>query len=567
MVVVRRRVQSAVTLICCPIMVDDPASAAADAREARDRGSDLVEFRIDGWYSGSDDLDQIPQLVRLLTDSPLPCIVTCRPVLEGGQYDGDDQARISMFERLCAATSAGEHAPTYIDVELATYTRSQNIKQKVNLAVDHPGQLRSVTTGLILSMHDFQSRPPDLFRSISLMTTEPACRVSKVAYRARSLRDNLELLDILLEAKAAGKPMIALGMGQFGMMSRVLSPKFDGFLTFASLRRSSATAPGQPTIDELLQLYRFRSIGPATRVYGVIGWPIEHSLSPLVHNAGFEAAGHDGVYLYLPIAAEYEHFKATVLSFVDHVGLDFCGASVTIPHKENLVRLARESYDEGDGRWSWDELSAVCGAANTLHITRDAKGRAVKIRAVNTDGPAAVGALRDALGGELRTVVILGAGGTARALAAALVQAGVRVRIANRTPERAVTLVTDLQSTLRVDDDRLSTVEYASLAAIGPDAVFNTTSVGMSTGPAPHDVPMPIEVLHALPRHTVVGESVYTPRITPFLQAAIEHPAGAMQTIDGSRLFVEQAAAQFELWTGGQAPRGLFARIASESAT
>src|SRR5262249_43988623 len=151
---------------------------------------------------------------------------------------------------------------------------SANIKQKINLAIDHPEQIRDLTTSLILSSHDFNSRPPDLIRQLERMYSEPACRVVKVAFRTRSVRDNLELLDIVSAGRAGdsgGKPIIALGMGPFGLMSRVLAPKFGGFLTFASLRRDSAPAPGQPTISELLGLYRFRSIGSATKVYGVIG--------------------------------------------------------------------------------------------------------------------------------------------------------------------------------------------------------------------------------------------------------------------------------------------------------
>lgn len=325
------------TLVCVPILVESPEAALADARAARDGGADLVEFRVDTYFTGEgfdggegepEALRQIGQVLRLVAESALPCIVTCRPVLEGGHYEGPDSARIALFERLGSASvdpGKGEFPPRYIDVELATYARSENIKQKINLAVDHPAQVRDVATSLILSAHDFNSRPPDLIRQLERMYSEPACRVVKFAYRARSLRDNLELLDILADNQAGvggGKPIIALAMGPFGLMSRVLAPKFGAFLTFASLRRSSGTAPGQPVLTELLDLYRFRSIGSATGVYGVVGWPVEHSLSPHVHNAGFEAIGHDGVYLPLPIPPEYEHFKATVLAMIDHPHLE-----------------------------------------------------------------------------------------------------------------------------------------------------------------------------------------------------------------------------------------------------
>ena len=114
---------------------------------------------------------------------------------------------------------------------------------------------------------------------------------------ARSVRDNLEAFDILATRT---KPTIALCMGEFGLMSRVLAPKFGGFLTFASDAEGTGTAPGQPTARELRDLYRFESVRPATRVFGVIGWPVAHSRSPAFHNARFADAGHDGVYLPIP---------------------------------------------------------------------------------------------------------------------------------------------------------------------------------------------------------------------------------------------------------------------------
>src|SRR5262249_20797071 len=145
------------------------------------------------------------------------------------------------------------------------------------------------------------------------------------------------------------------GMGEFGLMTRVLGPKLGGFLTFTSLHETTVTAPGQPTVGELLDGYRFRSIRPGTRVYGVVGWPGAQSLSSAVHNAGFGAVGHDGVYVPLPIAAgedeaaSYASFKGTMLELMADDRLTLRGASVTHPHKRNLARLASEQGWEADG--------------------------------------------------------------------------------------------------------------------------------------------------------------------------------------------------------------------------
>ncbi len=550
------------TLVCVPIFVETVAGALADARQARDAGADLVEFRLDSFFTG-ERVEAAPQadaLAGLIAGSPLPCIATCRPVLEGGQYDGPDDARIALFERLSAAADRGA-APRYIDVELATYTRSESVRQKVNLGVEHPGQVRPVETGLILSLHDFHTRPADLFRRVEAMAKEPACRVMKVAYRARSVRDNLELLDVQAAGRETGKPTIALGMGPYGLLSRVLAPKFGGFLTFASLRRESGTAPGQPVLSDLLETYRFRQIGTATRVYGVVGDPVEHSLSPHVHNAGFEAVGHDGVYLPLPVPSGYEHFKATVLALLDHGELDLAGLSATIPHKESLVRLAREMAAEGDPRWTLDLLSQRCGAANTLSVKRDGRGRPTAFTVRNTDGPAGAGLIEGP-----GVVVVVGVGGTARAVAAELMHRGRRVVLVNRTHNRAVALADELNGGVAAGPVRASTWDRLEHDVdggwAGVSALMNCTPLGMVGGPGADENPVPDVILGNLPKHARVSDAVYAPLATPLLREAASL---GLACVDGLTMFIAQAADQFETWTGRGAPRSLFERVAKET--
>lgn len=583
------------TLLCVPILVLDEHTALADAAAARDAGADLVEFRIDEFFSGSTDSRgqlgdaEVRSILRIVAESALPCIVTCRSAIESGGvggYDGDDAARVALYERLGTASASNggpsvpvskrEHPPRYLDVEYATYVRSANIKQKVNLAVDHPHQRRDVRTGLILSMHDFEGRPKDLLRRVSLMQSEPAASVVKVAYAARSIRDNLELFD-LLEEGAGGHPMIALGIGRFGLMSRVLAPKFGGFLTFASLRDTSATAPGQPTIRDMLDVYRFESITPRTRVYGLVGWPVEHSLSPLLHNDGFESlapendadegAGFDGVYLPMPVPPEWEHFKATLSALIDHPNLDFCGCSVTVPHKQHLVRFARESKALGDDgiEWSIDELSDICSAANTLAIDRDGAGLPVRARVLNTDGPAAAECLRQALGDLAgRPIAIIGAGGVARAIALGLVASGARVTVHNRSRGNADQLVSELNIARRgrLDGGELTAADLDDLYRAPVDAVVNGTPVGMKAGPDPNRSPVSVEHLRESSAGAVVFDTVYNPLRTPLLEQA---SLAGMRTINGVGMFVRQAAGQFAAWTGHPAPAALFERVCREA--
>ena len=252
------------TRLVVPIMVESVTQAHARAAVAAERGADLVEYRLDNFV----EPDQAGALVG---GSPLPCIVTCRPTWEGGEYDGNEQDRISLLEH--AALPADGGGPAYVDVELAAYQSSANLRQKVGLMVSHDDQpRRDVGTGLILSAHDFTTRPADLDRRVMAMAEAPACRVIKATWRARSLRDNLEAFEIIGRRL---KPTIALCMGEFGLPSRVLARKFGALLTFASLDDSQATAPGQPTVDELKNLYRWDR--PRPRHHGLRRHRLPHS--------------------------------------------------------------------------------------------------------------------------------------------------------------------------------------------------------------------------------------------------------------------------------------------------
>lgn len=529
------------SLITASISVAGPADvdpALGRAAEAVDAGARLIEWRVDRLASDSGGAAAVIDLVKR---SPAPCIVTCRLKAEGGEYDGGEAARAGLL----AAVTKSDSPPRYIDLELASYQSDGILRKTIEEAL--AGDERDIRTALILSVHDFEGRPADLLQSVETMAATQGCAVSKVAWRARSIRSNLEALDLL--AERAG-PMIAVCMGPFGLMSRVLAGKFGGLLTYASLRADEATAPGQPTVGELGEIYRFGRIGPQTKVYGVFGWPVEQSLGPVIHNAGFEATGHDGVYLPLPIPPEYEHFKATVGALLDHRRLGFRGASVTSPHKENLVRFVRESGG------TIHPASARIGAANTLIVNDDRS-----IECINTDAPAAVSALcagmeiePSALKGQ--RVAVLGAGGVARAIVAALSDAGAAVTIFNRTRARAEALVAELAA-LRPESGTPARVVVGDPDALGGaggfDVLVNCTPVGMAGGPAAQESPLPDDV--PLDRSVTVFETVYNPRRTPLFEQAESQGAKAIGGLD---MFLRQAAMQFERWTGEAAPMEVF---------
>lgn len=495
------------TLLCVPIFVNDLEQAARDVVLAAEAGADVVELR----------LDRLTGATALPAYS-IPTIVTCRPDWEGGESKLSDEERIALLE------GASVHAQ-FADIELATLRRRPNART-------------FLARRLIVSTHDFRGRP-DRLANLVLEMNSSGGDINKVAWQARSIRDNLEAFEIL---QTRQKPTIALCMGEAGLISRVLAKKFGSFLTFASLRDESATAPGQITIHDMKRLYRWDAIGPATRVYGVVASPVAHSMSPAVHNAAFDQTGHDGVYLPLLVNPGYESFKAFMESFVPFEGLDLSGLSVTLPHKENALKYLREKGAEVE------ELAARIGAVNTILIGKTLSGEPL-LRGRNTDYAAILDSITDTLKigreglADLR-VAVVGAGGTGRTAVAALAHCGATVVVYNRTREKADALAQEFNGR----DGRVVAASWDKLCDSCCHVFINTTSVGMH--PNVDESPLGDRPPKFTP-DTVVFDTVYNPMKTKLLGQA--QAAGA-KTIGGVEMFVRQAAAQFEAWTGTEAP-------------
>jgi 3-dehydroquinate dehydratase/shikimate dehydrogenase len=503
------------THLCVSITVEDAAQAQRDLALAAERGADLAELRVDTFTDAE-------AIKRLLQNSPLPTIVTCRSVDEGGRSTLDDLHRLSLL------IEAGAAGASYLDVEYAAV---------VEQGWAGPTKPRSGRPGWIYSSHDFVSRPPQL-NQLRIDLANSACDVMKIAWNARSVRDNFEAFEMMRQRQ---KPTVVICMGEAGLISRVLAKKFGAFLSFASLDDASGTAPGQVTIEQMKRLYRWDAIGENTRVYGVVGQPIAHTMSPAIHNAAFDATGFDGVYVPLLVEASYEAFKAFMEDALACPGLMLSGLSVTIPHKENALRYLLEKG------WPVEPLAERIGAVNTIDI--DASNGALSCSGRNTDYAAILDAVTSVQGGtrdDLKgvPVAVLGAGGTGRTAAAALAAFGARVTIYNRTLHRAEALAAEL-STVGI---AVLAKPLAALAEESADVFVNTTSVGMSprTDASPFDAGMP-----AIGPRSLVFDTVYNPPETKLLRQAT---AAGAKTIGGIEMFVRQAAAQFEGWTQLPAP-------------
>jgi 3-dehydroquinate dehydratase/shikimate dehydrogenase len=525
------------THLCVAIFVTDLDKARRDVALAAEAGADFVELRIDQ-ATHADGFDEAA-LLNFIANVGMPSIVTCRPTWEGGQSELADRDRLMLLTRIAEAGGS------YVDLEQESYQRrastaGDDSDQAIDSLLSKP---RDSRPGIIFSSHDFSGRPARLTSIVQSLFESPA-DVAKIVWTARTIRDNLEAFEIL---RHRAKPTIALCMGEHGLISRILAKKFGAFLTFASLSNDSGTAPGQVTIADMKRLYRWDSITPRTKVYGVVASPVMHSMSPAIHNAAFDATSHDGVYLPLLVNPGYESFKAFMETFLDFEPLHLSGFSITLPHKENALRYLTEKGAD------IEPLARDIGAVNTIIIDRS---DGLKLRAINTDYAAILDSItaklaitREALANY--RVAVIGAGGTGRTAVAALARYGATVVVYNRTKERAEELAAEFNN----KTGKVVAARLEKLCDSCCHIFIHCTSVGMypnvDANPLGDSPP-------AFGPDTVVFDTIYNPIKTKLLQHA--EAAGA-KTIGGIEMFVRQAARQFETWTNQNAPVDVMRKI------
>lgn len=507
------------THLCVAIFVTSVEQARRDIAAAVDAGADRVELRLDSFR---DDV----AAREVIGSFRHPFILTCRPTWEGGRSKATDKNRVDFLVKL-----APTDATTYLDIELISLQRRGT---------------GDVQNPLVVSSHDFTGRPARLTNLFASLNAMPGT-VSKLVWTARTIRDNLEAFEILQQRQ---KPTIALCMGEAGLISRVLAKKFGGFLTFASLEDGAGTAPGQISIRDMKRLYRWDAINPKTKVYGVVASPVAHSMSPAVHNAAFDETGFDGVYLPLLVNPGYESFKAFMESFLHFEGLDLSGLSITLPHKENALRYLKEKGAVVE------PLAERIGAVNTIVIERNLKSQIANLRGLNTDYAAILDSITAKLAITRKDlansrVAVIGAGGTGRTAVAALALCGATVVVYNRTRDRADALAAEFNG----KSGKVVAAPIEKLCDSCCQVYINTTSVGMH----PNVDASPLgDAPPKLGPDTLVFDTVYNPPITRLLRQAQD--AGAA-TIGGIEMFVRQAAAQFEAWTGLAAPAETMRRV------
>lgn len=461
-------------------------------------GADLVELRLD--YIGR-SID----LRRLLSQREAPILVTCRRKEDGGRWIKSEQ------ERLMILRSAIASGVDYVDLE-----------EDIAGSIPRYGK-----TKRIVSLHNFEGTPDNL-EEIHARLAGLDADIVKIATMANSFTDSIRMLRMLKNAKV---PTIALCMGELGTMTRVLGLSYGSPFTYTTLNTERKIAPGQITFDMMKKVYRANEIDLDTKIFGVVADPVAHSLSPLIHNAAF---AHDQLnYRYLPFRIPADELKL-FLSWCKSSGVG--GLSVTIPHKEAAMALADEV----------ESAAAGIKAINTAIFSNDS------IAGYNTDYRAAMDCLNIALDKQNikgddrlrgRGVLVLGAGGVSRAIAYGLKQRGAVVAIASRSMERSEQLANELYC---------RAIPWESRYEIKAGIVINGTPVGMH--PNVDDTPYAKDKLIQLmgsSGNLIVFDTVYNPEQTLLIKDA---RSIGCQVISGVEMFIRQAAYQYKLFTGRDAP-------------
>jgi 3-dehydroquinate dehydratase/shikimate dehydrogenase len=488
--------------ICIALGLPDVPTLLDHARREAEAGETFLEFRLDfldrphlGAEAISGFLEAFPECLLL---------ATCRRHQNHGKFNGSIEEQLAILD---LAVKNGAHA---IDIEIETAEAAQ----------ERLSQFRG-RVQIIVSYHNFEATPP-MDTVMGRVMRVPA-DAYKVVTTARKPSDNLRVLSA---AKALPKErLVVLAMGELGFPTRVLSPIFGGVFTYAAPLCAEGTAAGQVSARYLRHLYRVEKLRKTAKIYGVIADPIRHSISPAVHNRAFQSRRLDAVYLPFLVSPAYlrDFFSMAVK-------LPLSGFSVTIPHKQKIIRYLDVV----------DPLARRIGAVNTVWR------KAGKWRGTNTDAAGVTGPLARLMRLQNASVLIVGNGGAARGAACALADAGAKLAVVGRNADRvrALAKICSAEALLR---DQLSGRHF--------DALVHATPLGMF----PHvnecffDGNIPAEV---------VFDMVYNPLETALIHRAKDQ---GKTVVPGLDMFIEQAIRQFEIWTGETAPRAVMQKAAMEA--
>ncbi len=490
--------------ICIALGFPDAESLLAHARKEYEAGERFLEFRIDYLPAPENGVATVRKFLSRHADCTI--LATCRRRQNHGKFNGSVEEQVHVLE---AAIDAGAQA---VDLEIESAENCLDLLQS----------LRSQAY-LLLSYHNYGGTPP-LDSILRRMTRIPADGY-KLVTTARKPSDNFRVLNL---ARANPRtPMVLLAMGEAGFPTRVLSTALGGLYSYATPNAAEGTAAGQVSARQLRHLYRVEKFTRDARIYGVIADPVRHSISPAVHNRAFQSRRIDAV--YLPFLVKPVQLKDFLLLAEK---LPLAGFSVTIPHKQKILRYVDII----------EPMARRIGAVNTVWR------KAGKWRGTNTDVEGITVPLNRRVRLGKSSVLVAGNGGAARAAAYAIAETGAKLAITGRNLDRVRALAK------ACDAEPLSREQAESKMF---DVLIHATPLGM----APR-IDQSFFTNH-VPAE-LVFDLVYNPLETLLLRKAKEQGA---EVIPGIEMFLEQAARQFEIWTGDNAPRAVMEKAAQEALT
>lgn len=437
-------------------------------------------------------LDKIAQLSlealkKVLATAPRPLILTLRSVEQGGEFKGSLEEKLKLLKLFASLK------PAYLDAE-------HDLPESffLSLQAEHP------QTKVILSYHNIKETPKDLSALLKKLKEKPA-HFYKIATTAKSTLDALRVLTF--QKQAAASNLITIAMDEPGVVTRILGPLYGCPIRFCCLSEDHKTAPGQLTAEEYEEVYRVSSLTKFTKLCALIGTPLSKSVSHLYHNHLYKERGIDARYFKMPLTKEeFPDFLALIKQ------LNFKGLSVTCPLKETVIPHLDQI----------DPIAKKIGAVNTLHFSPEG------LKGYNTDAKGALDAL-EALGPvKGKRIIILGAGGAARAIAFEAKRRGAHLLLLARREGAAKQLAAELKVAGG------SFEELPQIAAVaGYDILIDATSAQLELDPT-----------LILP-HAIIMDLKNVREDTPLLKLAKQY---GCRTVNGYEMFYRQAALQLETW-------------------
>lgn len=374
--------------------------------------------------------------------------------------------------------------------------------------------LQSQKSKIIFSYHNFTRTPG--FAELKLILKKMMrvkADIYKISVYANSIEDNGKIFRLLEYALKNKIKLAAHCMGELGKASRILGKKFGSHLTYSSVSEKSVTAAGQLPIEKLVKIFNHERINRKTKIYGIIGKPLEQSKSWLFHNYGYSVNNVNAVYINFLA----ENVRRFVKTFQNYIG----GLSVTIPYKEKIILLQKEV----------PYFVESIGSANTVLFKKN------KSHLSNTDYLGMKNLIKKNVMLQNKNILIIGAGGTARAMIYALKEFQNKIFITNRTMQRAKLLAEEFEIIL--------------LDNIGKKDLYFDVIINATPGENKYLLSTTRRILEKGSVKLIMDVAL-NPFESKFISIAKKHNC---KVINGFDFFLEQAHLQFELFTKSDLPR------------